>query len=33
VSDVDIQLGDIRSLTTDVTDVMAVVAGRYQPRN
>ena len=33
VSDVDIQLGDIRSLTTDVTDVMAVVAGKYQPRN
>jgi hypothetical protein len=33
VSDVDIQLGDIRSLTTDVTDVMAVVAGKYKPRN
>ena len=33
VSDVDIQLGDIRSLTTDATDVMAVVAGKYQPRN
>jgi hypothetical protein len=33
VSDVDIQLSDIRSLTTDVTDVMAVVGGKYQPRN
>jgi hypothetical protein len=33
VSDVGIQLGDIRSLTTDVTDVMAVVAGKYKPRN
>lgn len=33
MSDVDIQLGDIRSLTTDVTDVMAVVAGKYKPRN
>ena len=33
VSDVAIQLGDIRSLTTDATDVMAVVAGKYQPRN
>jgi hypothetical protein len=33
MTDVDIQLGDIRSLTTDVTDVMAVVAGKYKPRN
>jgi hypothetical protein len=33
MSDVDIQLGDIRSLSTDVTDVMAVVAGKYKPRN
>lgn len=33
MTDVDIQLGDIRSLSTDVTDVMAVVAGKYNPRN
>jgi hypothetical protein len=33
MTDVDIQLGDIRSLTTDVTDVMAVVAEKYKPRN
>jgi len=33
MSDVDIQLEDIRSMTTDLTDVMAVVAGKYQARN
>ena len=33
MNDVDIQLGDIRSLVTDVTDVMAVVAEKYKARN
>jgi hypothetical protein len=29
----DIQLEDIQSLTLDVTDFMAAIAGKYQPKN
>ena len=33
MSDVDIQSEDIRSMTTDLSDFMAVIAGKYQPKN
>ena len=32
-TDVDIQLEDIRSLTLDLTDFMAAIAGKYQAKN
>lgn len=32
-TDVDIQLEDIRSMTTDLTDFMAAIAGEYKPKN
>ena len=33
MSDVDIQSEDIRSMNTDLSDFMAVVAGKYPPKN
>ena len=33
MSDVDIQSEDIRSMTTDLSDFMAVIAGKYTPKN
>jgi hypothetical protein len=33
MTDVDIQLEDIRSMTLDLTDFMSAIAGKYQPRN
>jgi hypothetical protein len=33
MSDVDIQSEDIRSMNTDLSDFMAVIAGKYTPKN
>jgi hypothetical protein len=33
MSDLAVQLDDIRSLALDLTDFMAAVAGKYQPKN
>lgn len=33
MSDVDIQLEDIRSMDLDLVDFMAAIAGKYQPQN
>jgi hypothetical protein len=33
MSDVDIQSEDIRSMTTDLSDFMAVIAGKYTPKD
>jgi hypothetical protein len=32
MKDEDIQIQDIRSMTLDLTDFMAAIAGKYQPK-